>query len=105
MSKKFVNYFLKAINASFNQSGEIWNIIDNISKNRYSTFSYRGIEFKLRRKFDNFVKNINFRNLCDDDKKLLLYYKYLYDVRLKIIQKEEKQLELSEKEKFEKKNI
>ena len=51
------------------------------------------------------MKNINFRNLCDNNKKLLLYYKYLYDVRLKIIQKEEKQLELSEKEKFEKKNI
>ena len=49
------------------------------------------------------MKNkINFRNLCDDDKKLLLYYKYLYDVRLKIIQKEEKQHELSEEEKLEK---
>ena len=51
------------------------------------------------------MKNINFRNLCDDNKKLLLYYKYLYDVRLKNIQKEEKQIELSEKEKFEKKYI
>ena len=48
------------------------------------------------------MKNINFRNLCDDDKKLLLYYKYLYDVRLKIIQKEEQQHELSEEEKLEK---
>ena len=49
------------------------------------------------------MKNkINFRNLCDDDKKLLLCYKSLYDVRLKIIQKEEKQHELSEEEKLEK---
>jgi len=48
------------------------------------------------------VKNINFRNLCDDDKKLLLCYKSLFDVRLKIIQKEEQQHELSEEEKLEK---
>ena len=100
--QKFVKDILKAINAPFNPNGEIRYIIEYISKNGYSTFSYQGTEFKSRREFDNFVKNINFRNLYDDDKKLLLCYKSLYDFRLKIIQKEEKQLELSEEEKLEK---
>ena len=73
--QKFVKDILKAINAPFNPNGEIRYIIEYISKNGYSTFSYQGTEFKSRREFDNFVKNINFRNLCDDDKK---YYLLIY---------------------------
>ena len=100
--QKFVNDILKEINASFNPDGKLRDVIDQISKNGYSTFTYGETEFKSRREFDNYMKNINFKNLCDDDKKLLLCYKSLYDVRLNIIQKEEKLRELNEEEKLEK---
>ena len=96
--QKFVDDILEAIDAPFNPSGELRNVIDKISKNGYSPFIYQGNEFKSRREFDNYVKNINFKDLCPDDKKLLLCYKSLYDNRLKIIQKEENRRQLTEKE-------
>ena len=95
----FVNDILQAIDAPFNPNGDLKNVI---SRNGYSTFSFKGTQFMSRREFDDYVKNIDFRKLCDDDKKLLLCYKSLYDVRLRIIQKEENQRELSEEEKIEK---
>ena len=55
-------------------------------------FLIKELNFNQEENLIYFVKNFNFRNLCDDNKKLLLYYKYLYDVRLKNIQKEEKQI-------------
>ena len=100
--QKFVNDILEAINAPFNPDGELKNVIEQISKNGYCPFTYKGTEFKSRREFDNYIKNIDFKNLCKDDKKLLLSYKSLYDVRLNIIQKEEKLRELNEEEKLEK---
>ena len=98
----FVNDILQAIDAPFNPNGDLKNVINEISRNGYSTFSFKGTQFMSRREFDDYVKNIDFRKLCDDDKKLLLCYKSLYDVRLRIIQKEENQRELSEEEKIEK---
>ena len=100
--QKFVNNILEDIGAPFNPKGELKNVIEKISKNGYSPFSFRGTEFKSRRQFDNYVKNINFRDLCQEDKTLLLCYQSLYDERLKIIQNEEKQRELTEEERLEK---
>lgn len=100
--QNFVNDILNEIDAPFNPSGELRKVIDKISQNGYSSFSFKGKEFKLRREFDEYVKSINFRDLCIDDKKLLLCYKSLYDDRLRIIKKEESQRPLTEEETLEK---
>ena len=100
--QNFVNDILNEINAPFNPSGELKKVIDKISQNGYSSFSFQGKEFKSRREFDEYVKSINFKDLCIDDKKLLLCYKSLYDDRLRIIKKEESQRPLTEEETLEK---
>ena len=100
--QNFVNDILKEIDAPFDPKGELKKVIDKISQNGYSSFSFQGKEFKSRREFDEYVKSINFRDLCIDDKKLLLCYKSLYDDRLRIIKKEENQHPLTEEEKLEK---
>ena len=100
--QKFVNDILEDINAPFNPKGELKNVIDKISKNGYSSFSFKGTEFKTRREFDNYVKKIKFKDLCQEDKILILCYKSLYDDRLNIIQKEERQRQLTEEERLEK---
>lgn len=100
--QKFVTDILDDIHAPFNPKGELKNLIDKISQNGYCEFIYKGNTFKSRREFDNYIKTINFNDLSDDDKKLLLCYKTLYDDRLAIIMKEEKQRSLTEEEKLEK---
>lgn len=100
--QNFVNDILKEIDAPFDPKGELKKVIDKISQNGYSSFSFQGREFKSRREFDEYVKSINFKDLCIDDKKLLLCYKSLYDDRLRIIKKEENQHPLTEEEILEK---
>ena len=99
--QKFVTDILEVINTPFNPSGELRNVIDTISKNGYSSFIYKENEFKSRKEFDNYVKDINFHHLCNDDKKLLLCYKSFYDTRLNIIEKEKNRRELTEEENME----
>lgn len=76
----FVNQILKAIEADFTSEGEFKNIIERLERDGKVDFYFKGHSFNSRKDLDDYVKSINFDNLCKDDKKLLMCYKNTFDI-------------------------
>lgn len=68
----FVNAILNVIKSDFNSDGECGKIIVD--------FYFKGHYFNSRKDLDDYVKIINFRNLCPNDKKLLICFKNTFDL-------------------------
>ena len=52
-----------------------------IQKNGNAKFPYKGTEFTSRIQFDNYVSQLNFKYLFNEDKILLLCYNNNYDIK------------------------
>jgi hypothetical protein len=75
----FVKTILKAIDSDFSSDGEFRNIIDRLEQEGKVDFIFGGRNFTTRKQLDDYVKSIDFNNLCKNDKKLLLSYKNTFD--------------------------
>ena len=78
----FVKKILKEIGSDFNSEGEFGYIIKELEEKGKIDFIFKGHNFRTRKELDEYVKNINFHSLCDNDKKLLICYKNTFDIYL-----------------------
>lgn len=78
----FVESILKAIESDFSPDGNIGYIIDRLKDEGKVDFYFNGHIFKTRKQLDDYVRTLNFSDLCENDKKLLICYKNTFDIYL-----------------------
>lgn len=77
----FVTMILKELNCENSLGPELQRILREIQKNGNAKFPYKGTEFTSRIQFDNYVSQLNFKYLFNEDKILLLCYNNNYDIK------------------------
>jgi hypothetical protein len=84
----FFQELLKRLSISREFKGELKKVIDKLmSKGEIIDFFYKDKIFKTRKDLDDFLEEIKFDSLCQDDKILLLSYRNTYNLFLKTAKK------------------
>lgn len=96
----FVEMILNQIESDFSFDGNLNYIINKLKNEGKVDFYFNGREFRTRKELDDYVKTINFRDLCINDKKLLMCYKNTFDIYLMNDENNEKYKTTDEAKKF-----
>ena len=91
---------LNQIESDFSFDGNLNYIINKLKNEGKVDFYFNGREFRTRKELDDYVKTINFRDLCINDKKLLMCYKNTFDIYLMNDENNEKYKTTDEAKKF-----
>ena len=77
----FVEEVLKSIGIELKFHGEMEKALTKLRKDGELDFSFKGKKFETRHELDNFVRNIDFYSLYEDEKKLLLLFKSTFEAQ------------------------